>query len=94
MPSLAEATPNTTDATRGQRLADRVLRRKNELEDLRAQCGKHEMLLRQLIDMALATVYLAAGLALNARRELDAAAQLAPHDDTIVAMMRRAGSKT
>ena len=44
--------------------------------------------------VALATVYLAAGLALNARRELDAAAQLAPHDDTIVAMMRRAGSKT
>ncbi|MGA7121599.1 MAG: DnaJ domain-containing protein [Polyangiaceae bacterium] len=44
--------------------------------------------------VALATVYLAAGLTLNARRELDTAAQLAPHDDTIVAMMRRVGSKT
>jgi curved DNA-binding protein CbpA len=39
----------------------------------------------------LANVYLAAGLALNARRELETAAQLAPHDGTIQAMLRRVG---
>jgi curved DNA-binding protein CbpA/Flp pilus assembly protein TadD len=44
--------------------------------------------------VALANVYLAAGLTLNARRELDTAAQLAPHDDTIQQLMRRIASKT
>jgi Flp pilus assembly protein TadD len=39
--------------------------------------------------VTLASVYLAAGLALNARRELETAAQLAPHDDTIQAMLKR-----
>jgi curved DNA-binding protein CbpA len=43
--------------------------------------------------VALANVYLAAGLALNARRELETAAQLAPHDGTIQAMMNRLGTK-
>lgn len=43
--------------------------------------------------VALANVYLAAGLTLNARRELDAAAQLSPHDGTIQAMMKRLGSR-
>jgi curved DNA-binding protein CbpA len=43
--------------------------------------------------VALANVYIAAGLALNARRELDAAAQLAPHDGTIKEMIGRIGSK-
>jgi curved DNA-binding protein CbpA len=43
--------------------------------------------------VALANVYVAAGLALNARRELEAAAQLAPHDGTIQAMLKRIGSK-
>jgi curved DNA-binding protein CbpA len=37
----------------------------------------------------LGSVYLAAGLALNARRELDTAAQMAPQDDTIKEMIRR-----
>jgi tetratricopeptide (TPR) repeat protein len=41
--------------------------------------------------VALANVYQAAGLALNARRELDAAAQLAPHDDSIKGMIGRMG---
>jgi curved DNA-binding protein CbpA len=40
--------------------------------------------------VTLANVYLAAGLALNARRELETAAQRAPHDDTIQAMLKRA----
>ena len=43
--------------------------------------------------VALANVYLAAGLGLNARRELEAAAQLAPHDGTIEAMIKRLGSR-
>lgn len=42
-----------------------------------------------VVRITLASVYTAAGLALNARRELDAAAQLAPHDATIQAMIRR-----
>jgi Flp pilus assembly protein TadD len=41
--------------------------------------------------VTLANVYLAAGLTLNARRELETAAQLAPHDGTIQAMLRRVG---
>jgi tetratricopeptide (TPR) repeat protein len=41
--------------------------------------------------VALANVYLAAGLSLNARRELELAAQLAPHDGTIQAMVDRVG---
>jgi len=40
----------------------------------------------------LGSVYLAAGLALNARRELDTAAQMAPQDDTIKEMIRRLGA--
>ena len=39
--------------------------------------------------VTLANVYLAAGLALSARRELETAAQRAPHDDTIQAMLKR-----
>jgi len=41
--------------------------------------------------VTLANVYLAAGLALNARRELETAAQLAPHDGTIQALLKRVG---
>jgi hypothetical protein len=48
---------NTTDATRGQPLAARVLARKDELEDALADIGPREVLLRQAIETALATVY-------------------------------------
>jgi hypothetical protein len=48
---------NTTDATRGQPLAARVLARKNELEDALADLGPHDHLLRQALGTALATVY-------------------------------------
>lgn len=48
---------NTTDATRGQPLAARVLARKNELEDALADLAHHDALLRQTIETALATVY-------------------------------------
>jgi curved DNA-binding protein CbpA len=43
--------------------------------------------------VTLANVYLSAGLPQNARRELETAAQLAPHDDTIRAMMNSIGSR-
>jgi len=39
--------------------------------------------------LTLANVYIAAGLALNAKRELEAAAQLAPADDTIRALLKK-----
>jgi hypothetical protein len=48
---------NTTDATRGQPLAARVLARKDELEDALADCGPHEQLRRTMIETALSTVY-------------------------------------
>lgn len=41
--------------------------------------------------ITLANVYLAAGLTLNARRELETAAQQAPQDGTIQAMLKRVG---
>jgi curved DNA-binding protein CbpA/predicted TPR repeat methyltransferase len=43
--------------------------------------------------LTLGGVYLAAGLPNNARRELETAAQLAPHDGTIQAMLRRVGKE-
>jgi hypothetical protein len=48
---------NTTDATRGQPLAARVLARKDELEDALADCGPHDHLQRNAIETALTTVY-------------------------------------
>jgi curved DNA-binding protein CbpA len=41
--------------------------------------------------VTLANVYMAAGLTLNARRELEAAAQMAPQDGTIQDMLKRVG---
>jgi len=49
---------NTTDATRGQPLWARVLARKDELEDVLAELGPHDMVERTSIETALATVYL------------------------------------
>jgi len=51
------AIENSTDATRGQPLALRVLARKIELEDALADCGPHDVLARTAIETALATVY-------------------------------------
>lgn len=48
---------NSTDATRGQPLAARVLARKDELEDALANLGPYEATLRHAIETALATVY-------------------------------------
>jgi hypothetical protein len=48
---------NSTDATRGQPLAARVLQRKDELEDALANLSHHDVLMRQAVETALATVY-------------------------------------
>jgi len=48
---------NTTDATRGLPLPMRVLHRKNELEDVLADLGHRDVLLRTAIETALATAY-------------------------------------
>jgi hypothetical protein len=48
---------NTTDATRGQPLAARILARKDELEDALAELGRYDTLERLTIETALATVY-------------------------------------
>ncbi len=48
---------NSTDATRGQPLAVRVLARKDELEDALCELGPHDVVERQAIETALATVY-------------------------------------
>ena len=41
--------------------------------------------------VALASVYIAAGLTENARHEIETALQLSPSDGTILAMMKRLG---
>jgi hypothetical protein len=48
---------NSTDATRGQPLAARVLARKDELEDALADCAPYDELRRCAIETALSTCY-------------------------------------
>jgi hypothetical protein len=48
---------NTTDATRGQPLAARVLARKIELEDALADVAPYDVMRRHLIESALAGIY-------------------------------------
>lgn len=55
--SVNGKTQNTTDATRGQPLAARVLARKDELEDALADCGVHQVQRRRAIETALTAVY-------------------------------------
>ena len=52
-----EKVANSTDATRGQPIALRVLARKIELEDALADCSRHEVPRRKAIETALTTVY-------------------------------------
>ena len=54
---LNDQITSSTDATRGWRLADRVLARKHELEDALAEGGSQSLLLRTAITTALTTVY-------------------------------------
>lgn len=53
----SERIANTTDATRGQPLAARVLARKIELEDALADVGPHDHARRHAIATALTGVY-------------------------------------
>lgn len=55
---MSEKLENSVDATRGQPLAARVLARKDELEDALAELGPYDVVERQAIETALATVYL------------------------------------
>ena len=55
---MSEKLENSVDATRGQPLAMRVLARKDELEDALAELGPRDVIDRQAIETALATVYL------------------------------------
>lgn len=48
---------NSTDATRGQPLAARVLARKVELEDALADCRPYEVVQRTALETALTAVY-------------------------------------
>ncbi len=54
---MSERLENTTDATRGQPLAARVLARKDELECALVELGPYDALERIAIETALATVY-------------------------------------
>ena len=55
---ISEKLENSVDATRGQPLGMRVLARKDELEDALAELGPYDVIERQAIEAALATVYL------------------------------------
>lgn len=57
IPSATEGFSNTTDATRGQPLAARVMQRKIELEDALADSDPHDPVTKVAIETALATVY-------------------------------------
>lgn len=58
MSEAVEAKPeNSTDASRGQPLAQRVLARKDELEAALANCSEHDLPLKTALDTALATVH-------------------------------------
>jgi curved DNA-binding protein CbpA len=88
---VCKVRPN--DATAHERAAHAMLKAETDLHEasrlaMRA-CGLEPK--NVAFRITLASVYLEAGLALNARRELETAAQLAPHDGTIQAMLKRVG---
>jgi curved DNA-binding protein CbpA len=88
---VARARP--TDPTALERAANAIVKSEGDLHEAR-RLGQEACRLEPAnpaLRVTLANVYLAAGLALNARRELETAAQLAPHDGTIQAILRRVG---
>lgn len=83
------------DAYPHERAANAILRAAGDLHEA-AGFGRRACELEPgnaAARVTLANVYLAAGLVLNARRELETAAQLAPHDVTIQELIKQA-SKT
>jgi curved DNA-binding protein CbpA len=84
---------NPNDANPHERAAHAILKASADLHD-GARLAQRACELdpkNPFYRITLATCYAAAGLTLNARRELDTAAQLAPHDDNIQAMIKRVG---
>jgi curved DNA-binding protein CbpA len=82
-----------SDANAHERAAHAVLKAAGDLHD-GARFAQHACEIdpkNPLYRITLASCYAAAGLTLNAKRELDTAAQLAPHDDNIQAMIKRVG---
>ncbi len=86
---VAKARPH--DSRAHERAANSIMRSGGDLHDAA------ELALRAIAmepsnpgyKVTLANVYLAAGLTRNARRELEAAAQLSPGDGTIAALLKR-----
>jgi curved DNA-binding protein CbpA len=88
---VAHARPK--DAHANERAANAVTRAGGDLHDASRMAKLACELEPQKTNyrVTLANVYMAAGLTLNARRELEAAAQMAPHDGTIQDMLKRVG---
>ena len=80
-----------TDAKAHEHAAQCIVKANGNLHEAAAFAQKAVTLAPQHVParITLANVYLAAGLALNAKRELDAAAQLAPEDATVQALLKR-----
>jgi tetratricopeptide (TPR) repeat protein len=88
---VCKASPD--DANAHERAAHAIFKTGGDLHD-GARFGQRACELEPqnpYFRLTLANCYSAAGLVLNARRELDTAAQLAPHDGTIQSMIRRVG---
>lgn len=86
---VAKARPQ--DAHAAERAANAIVKASGDLHEA-SRLAQQACALRpdnHHYRVTLANVYLAAGLTLNARRELETAAQRAPHDDTIQAMLKR-----
>jgi hypothetical protein len=86
---VCKGRPN--DAHAHDRAANAIVKAGGDLHEA-SRLAQHAVTLKpenHHYRVTLANVYLAAGLALNARRELETAAQRAPHDDTIQAMLKR-----
>ena len=88
-PRVVGARPN--EAHCHERAANSIVRAAGDLHEA-ARLGQRACVLEPAnakLKVTLANVYLAAGLTLNAKRELEAAAQLSPQDDTIQALLKR-----
>jgi tetratricopeptide (TPR) repeat protein len=86
-----KARPNDFDAH--ERGANAIVKAGGDLREA-ARLGKRACEIDPRSSRArvtLAEAYLAAGMVLNAQRELETAAQLAPHDDNIQEMTKRVG---
>ncbi len=81
------------DAKAHERAAHCLVKAAGNLHDAAAlaQCAAKLAPKDASVRVTLANVYLAAGLTLNARRELETAAQLAPNDATIASLLKRIG---